>query len=130
MVLGSTLSSMPKTFSMYIIDRRRKLPCLVNLLRALGYTKEDLLAYFYDIERVFCKGVNGEIKWFKETPLDLLLTQIASETIEVDGKPIVKKGKKILKKHLKKLEPLMTKGTRTILGSEKKSMGLMSSSIS
>ena len=100
------------------IDRRRKLPATI-LLRALGYTKEDLLAYFYDIERVFCKEVDGEIKWFKETPLDLLLTQIASETIEVDGKPIVKKGKKILKKHLKKLEPLMTKGTRTILGNEK-----------
>jgi DNA-directed RNA polymerase subunit beta len=97
------------------IDRRRKLPATI-LLRALGFTKEDLLSYFYDIERVYCKEVNGEIQWFKETPVDLLLSQTASNPIEVDGKVIVRKGKKILPKHLKKIISLVTKGERTVLG--------------
>jgi len=37
------------------IDRRRKLPVTV-LLKGLGYSTEDLLNYFYPIERVYLMG--------------------------------------------------------------------------
>ena len=43
------------------IDRRRKLPATI-LLRALGYGIEDLLSYFYDIERVFCQKVGKDFE--------------------------------------------------------------------
>ena len=66
------------------IDRRRKLPATI-LLRALGYGIEDLLSYFYDIERVFCQKIGKSLKWFKETPVELLKIQRATGAI-YDGK--------------------------------------------
>ena len=83
-------------------------------MRALGYTKEDLLAYFYDIERVFCKEVDGEIKWFKETPLDLLLTQLLQKRLKSTAKLSSKRVD--TQEHIK-LDPLITKGQR--FGAEK-----------
>jgi DNA-directed RNA polymerase subunit beta len=37
------------------IDRRRKLPATV-LLKALGYTAEELLNYYYDVEEIVWDG--------------------------------------------------------------------------
>src|SRR5690625_3132501 len=48
----------PKDMVYVRIDRRRKLPATV-LLRALGYTSEEILAMFYDVN-VFTIGKKGE----------------------------------------------------------------------
>jgi len=45
----------PKDLLYARIDRRRKMPVTV-LLRAMGYSAEELMEYFYDIERVILNG--------------------------------------------------------------------------
>ena len=83
------------------IDRRRKLPVTV-LLKALGYTTQELLDYFYDREGIFIeKG-----KFVKEVSYDLLVGQKATKDI-VDPKTkevLVRKNRKITKLIVKKLE--------------------------
>ena len=83
------------------IDRRRKLPVTI-LLKALGYTTQELLDYFYDKEEVFIeKG-----KFFKEVSYDLLMGQKATKDI-IDPKTkeiLVRKNRKITKLMVKKLE--------------------------
>ena len=85
------------------IDRRRKLPATI-LLRALGYEAEELLSYFYDVERVFLREEDGEMKWCKEVPKEFLLTQNATTDIVLNDGKLLKKGKRFLAKHLKKLD--------------------------
>jgi DNA-directed RNA polymerase subunit beta len=54
------------------IDRRRKLYATV-LLRALGYTTEDLLNYYYDIETIRLQpGEEGTLQAFRALNFDLL----------------------------------------------------------
>ncbi len=82
------------------IDRRRKLPATV-LLRALGYTTEELLNYFYQREK-FIFTADG---WFKETTDELLKIQNAEmDVLDETGKVVVRAGKKFLKPHIKKLQ--------------------------
>jgi len=102
------------------IDRRRKLPATI-LLRALGYGIEELLSYFYDIERVYCKKVGKELKWFKETPLELLKIQRVTGDLYQNGKKVLdlKAGDKMRKKDFKKVKPFTEMATRTILGFSK-----------
>jgi DNA-directed RNA polymerase subunit beta len=82
------------------IDRRRKLPATV-LLRALGYSTEELLNYFYQMETFqFSEG-----QWTKETTEDLLKIQPATVNL-VDpesGKVICKAGKKFLRPVIRKM---------------------------
>jgi DNA-directed RNA polymerase subunit beta len=83
------------------IDRRRKLAVTV-LLKALGYSTQELLDYFYDREEIFIeKG-----KFLKEVSYDLLVGQRATKDI-VDPKTkevFVRKNRKITKLIVKKLE--------------------------
>ena len=83
------------------IDRRRKMPATI-LLRALGYSTEDLLKYYYDFETIqFEDGA-----WYKAVDKDLLMGQKASEDI-VDpesGAVLVKKGKKFNRGSMRKLK--------------------------
>jgi DNA-directed RNA polymerase subunit beta len=82
------------------IDRRRKLPATV-LLRALGYSTEELLNYFYQMETFqFSEG-----KWTKETTEELLKIQPATVNL-VDPeseKVICKAGKKFLRPVIRKM---------------------------
>jgi len=84
------------------IDRRRKLPATV-LLRALGYSTEELLNYFYAREKYIYNQSTGE--WTdKETTEELLKVQTASADVHDDkGKVIVAAGKKFLKAAIKKM---------------------------
>ncbi len=102
------------------IDRRRKLPATI-LLRALGYGIEDLMSYFYDIERVFCKEVKGQLKWFKETPLELLKIQRATGSIYKKSKVVheLNVGDRIKKRDFKKIQKHAETVKRTVLGIEK-----------
>jgi DNA-directed RNA polymerase subunit beta len=94
------------------IDRRRKLPVTV-LLKALGYSTEELLDYFYHREKVYLR--NGS--FVKEVPFELLEGQRPAEDI-VDpetNQVIVKKLRKINKAVAKRLEAA---GINTFIVSE------------
>src|SRR5438067_3223919 len=84
------------------IDRRRKLHATV-LLRALGYSTEELLNYFYDTETIF---LEPNKKYAKSVEYDLLPGQRASRDIRhPDSREIlVKKNRKFTKLAIKKLK--------------------------
>src|SRR5262249_54732646 len=84
------------------IDRRRKLLATV-LLRALGYSTEELLNYFYDTETVYLDATK---KYFKSVEYDLLPGQRATRDIRhPDSREIlVKKNRKFTKQAIKKLK--------------------------
>lgn len=87
---------------MYVrIDRRRKLPVTI-LLRALGYSKEEILNFFYESEVVevtkdgFFKKLNSEI---------LLKQRLDQDVVHPKtGEVIARKGRKVTRTTLKKIE--------------------------
>src|ERR687884_543662 len=83
------------------IDRRRKLYATV-LLRALGYSTEELLNYYYDTETVF---LDAGKKYSKSVEYDLLPGQRATRDIRhPDSREVlVKKNRKFTKLAIKKL---------------------------
>ena len=91
----------PKDALFTRIDRRRKLPVSV-LLRALGYTNQEMLNEFFDIN-TFHILPEGE-----GVQLELVAERLRGETLNfdlVDGdKVIVETGKRITARHVKQLE--------------------------
>ncbi|MEW6002046.1 MAG: DNA-directed RNA polymerase subunit beta [Nitrospirota bacterium] len=89
------------------IDRKKKLPATI-VLKALGYSNEDILKIFYPVETINIEGNK-----FTRVVSDVLvglkasLTIVAPDTKEV----IVKEGSKFTKGVIKKMEAL---GIRTI----------------
>jgi DNA-directed RNA polymerase subunit beta len=81
----------PKDILYVRIDRRRKIPATV-LLKALGYSVEDLLNYFYQSERVTLEGS----KLHKNVVPELLRYQRAFKDIKnpKTGDVLIKSGKK------------------------------------
>src|SRR6476620_5789613 len=59
------------------IDRKRKMPATI-VLRALGFSTQDLLNYFYRTETV---SKEGDGKFFKKVDLDILSGQRAEDDI-------------------------------------------------
>src|SRR5918912_1588036 len=76
------------------IDRRRKLYATV-LLRALGYSTEELLNYYYDTESIY---LEPQKKYSKSLEYDLLPGQRATRDV------LVKKNRKFTKLAIKKLQ--------------------------
>ena len=89
----------PKDIMFVRIDRRRKMHATV-LLRALGYSTQDLLNYFYNTEEVFLEKGG---KYAKSVEFDLLPGQRATRDIKVGTEVIVKKNTKFTKAAIKKL---------------------------
>ena len=88
------------------IDRRRKMPVTI-LLKAMGNSTEDILNYFYPIEKVTFE--DGKV-WLDVG--SFLANEKAPEDIETKakgGEVIVKKGRKITKLALKRMEELKIK---------------------
>ncbi|HKO46593.1 MAG TPA: DNA-directed RNA polymerase subunit beta [Polyangiaceae bacterium] len=86
---------------MYVrIDRRRKMHATV-LLRALGYSTQELLNYFYSTETVFLEK-GGKIS--KSIEYDLLPGQRATRDIKVGSEVVVKKNTKFTRVAIKKLK--------------------------
>jgi len=83
------------------IDRRRKLPATI-LLRALGFSTEELLSFFYQTERIYFESS----KVFKSVNPKVLEGQQASRDIRYpkSGEIIVQKGRKIKASHLRKMQ--------------------------
>jgi DNA-directed RNA polymerase subunit beta len=90
----------PKDIIFVRIDRRRKMHATV-LLRALGYSTQDLLNYFYNTETVYLEK-GGKIS--KSVEYDLLSGQRSTRDIKVGGEVIVKKNTKYTKAAIKKLK--------------------------
>lgn len=82
------------------IDRRKKLPATI-VLKALGYTNEDLLKTFYPVETIKIKGNS-----FNRVVSDVLVgTKVTKSIVAPDTKEIiVREGGKITKGALKRME--------------------------
>jgi DNA-directed RNA polymerase subunit beta len=89
----------PKDCVFARIDRRRKLPVTI-ILRALGYTEEQILDMFFD------KNVFHLSK--KEIEFEIIPQRLRGETaafeIRVGKKVIVEEGRRITARHVKELE--------------------------
>src|SRR3990170_226361 len=82
------------------IDRRKKLPATI-VLKALGYTNEDLLKIFYPIETIKIKGN----KFTRSVSEVLVGVKSSRNILDSDTKElIVKEGSKITKATIKKME--------------------------
>src|SRR5210317_1447140 len=88
------------------IDRRRKLPATV-LLKALGYSVEELLNRYYDTEEIFVEsGDTAETRVYrKKVNTKLLLgTRATFEVVDADGEVLVKANRKFTKAAIRKIE--------------------------
>ncbi len=82
------------------IDRRRKLPATV-LLKALGYSAEELLNHFYDIEQI---SWDGEV-YRKQINYDLLAGQRSScDVLSSTGDVLVKANRKFTRAAIRKMK--------------------------
>jgi DNA-directed RNA polymerase subunit beta len=81
------------------IDRRRKLPATV-LLKALGYSSEELLNYYYDVEEMI---LDGETFKKRANPALLLGQRAPFDVLAGDGEVIVKANRKFTKAAVKKI---------------------------
>src|SRR6185312_439470 len=84
------------------IDRKRKLPATI-ILRALGMSNEEILKYFYRIEKII---LDKDGKFFKMVDLEILSGQRAEEDIidPKSGETIVRKNRKFTKAVIKKIQ--------------------------
>ena len=91
----------PKDILYARIDRRRKFPVTV-LLKALGYSTEELLNFFYNTEKVYLEDETIEKKFNPE----FLLQRKATMDIVVPatGEVLVKKNKKITPAYMRKIQ--------------------------
>ncbi|MBP5127002.1 DNA-directed RNA polymerase subunit beta, partial [Pseudomonas protegens] len=90
----------PKDCVFVRIDRRRKLPASV-LLRALGYTTEEVLDAFYTTNVFHVKGESLSLELVPQR----LRGEIAVLDIQDDkGKVIVEQGRRITARHINQLE--------------------------
>jgi DNA-directed RNA polymerase subunit beta len=91
----------PKDILYVRIDRRRKFPATI-LLKALGYTTEELLNYFYTTEKIYLEGEKVRRKLIPE----LLVDKSAPRDIAdpKTGEVIIKRMRRITPALIKKLE--------------------------
>jgi len=81
------------------IDRRRKMPATV-LLRALGYSTQELLNYFYDTETVYLEP--GK-RFKKSIEYQFIEGQRATRDIKIGGSIVVKKNRKFTRVAIRKM---------------------------
>jgi DNA-directed RNA polymerase subunit beta len=90
----------PKDMVYARIDRRRKLPVTV-LLRALGYSNEEMLQQFFEINTFALLPKEG-------AELSLVAERLKGETLNFDlvanGNVLVEAGKRITARHVRQLE--------------------------
>jgi len=89
----------PKDILYARIDRRRKMPVTI-LLKAMGYTTEELLKHFCNIETVFVDGN----KFYLSVDKFLIGERVEKDILDPQtGEVIIKKGRKISKTTVKKM---------------------------
>ncbi|RPG51216.1 MAG: DNA-directed RNA polymerase subunit beta [Gammaproteobacteria bacterium TMED1] len=91
----------PKDCVFVRIDRRRKLPATV-LLRALGYSSEEILNTFFDTDTFFMRDEGYS--------LELIANRLRGETAKFDIKAgkniVVEEGTRITPRHIRELEKI------------------------
>ena len=87
----------PKDLLYFRIDRRRKMPVTI-LLKALGFTPEQILDMFYDKEQYYLSkdGVHTSL-----IPSRLKGETAKFDLVDKDGKVLVQKGKRINAKNIR-----------------------------
>ncbi|MEX0941242.1 MAG: DNA-directed RNA polymerase subunit beta [Pseudomonadales bacterium] len=90
----------PKDCVFVRIDRRRKLPATV-LMRALGYSSQEILEKFFDNDTFHVKGEGYK--------LELIASRLRGETAKFDiadkkGEMIVEEGTRITARHIRDME--------------------------
>ncbi|MEX2490032.1 MAG: DNA-directed RNA polymerase subunit beta [Pseudomonadales bacterium] len=90
----------PKDCVFVRIDRRRKLPATV-LMRALGYTSQEILEMFFDTDTFYIKKDGYSF--------DLIPGRLRGETARFDikdnnGEVLVKEGTRITARHIRNIE--------------------------
>ena len=90
----------PKDFVYFRVDRRRKMSVTI-LLKALGYSAEQILADFFEFEtfHISKKGIELELK-----PERLKGETARFDILAKDGTVIVAKDKRITARHIRDLE--------------------------
>ncbi|MEE8617927.1 MAG: DNA-directed RNA polymerase subunit beta, partial [Nitrosomonadaceae bacterium] len=90
----------PKDYLYFRVDRRRKMPITV-LLKAIGYTSEQILAGFFafDVFHISKKSVQFEL-----VPERLRGDTARLDIVTRSGKVIVQKDKRITVKHIRELQ--------------------------
>ncbi len=81
------------------INKRRKIPVTI-FLRAIGYTKEDIIKLFYPTQEIFVKDNRFLVK-FDPTRLK---GRVEVDIKDADGNVIVAAGKRLTKKKLEQLQ--------------------------
>lgn len=91
----------PKDMVYVRIDRRRKLPATI-LLRAMGYTSEEMLGMFYETS-TFRLGEDGQFV-FELEPSRLRGEIAMFDIVGKGGKVVVEQGRRITARHIRQLE--------------------------
>jgi DNA-directed RNA polymerase subunit beta len=100
----------PKDILYVRIDRRRKFPATI-LLKALGYTTEELLNFFYKTQRVILTGETIQQAFFPELLVDKTTT---TEILDPkSGDVLIKKGKRLTPVLVQKMKRA---GVETVTG--------------
>ena len=81
------------------IDRRRKLPATV-LLRALGYSTQQILDTFFEKNRWTLKKTGVDLELIPER----LRGETAPVDIVADGKTVVEAGRRVTMRHIREIE--------------------------
>jgi DNA-directed RNA polymerase subunit beta len=90
----------PKDMVYVRIDRRRKLPATI-LLRALGYTAEEMLAMFFEVNTFH---VDKDGNYVVDLVPDRLRGEIATfDILDKDGSVIVEAGRRITARHIRQV---------------------------
>ncbi len=90
----------PKDYLYFRVDRRRKMP-ITTLLKAIGYTPEQILAGFFSFD-VFHLSTDGIL--FELVPERLRGDMARFDIATKSGKIIVQKDKRITVKHVRELQ--------------------------
>ncbi|MEZ0246354.1 MAG: DNA-directed RNA polymerase subunit beta, partial [Methylophilaceae bacterium] len=90
----------PKDYLYFRVDRRRKMPVTI-LLKALGYTPDQILETFYDVDNfhIAKKGVQFEL-----VPERMRGEVAKFDILDKEGKTVVSKDKRITIKHIRDME--------------------------
>jgi DNA-directed RNA polymerase subunit beta len=89
----------PKDCVFTRIDRRRKLPVTI-LLRAMGYSSEQILDMFFE-KNTFKLGKEG---WQLELVPERLRGETATFDIKIKGKTLVEEGRRVTARHIREFE--------------------------
>jgi len=82
------------------IDRRRKMHATV-LLRALGFSAEELLQEFYATEQY---RIGAEGRFYRQLNYELIQGQkVSQDIVDKDGAVVIKKGKKLGRANIRRL---------------------------